>query len=183
VFRLETPRLLLRSFVPADLEPFVAYRSDPLVAKYQGWDAPFPPAAGEKFIREMQDARPGIPGEWCQLAIQLKSSGEMIGDVAVFTKDITPLQAELGFTLARQHQGHGYAAEAVRTVIRHLFRDLNVHRVVAVCDVENHASYRLMERIGMRREAHLVDNEWYKGRWSSEYLYALLAHEWKDGET
>ncbi len=106
----------------------------------------------------------------------------MIGDVAIFTQDGLPLQAELGFTLARDHQGQGYAGEAVRCVLSYLFCDLKVHRVIAVSDVENHASYRLMQRLGMRREGHFIENNWFKNSWSSEYLYALLAREWNNAK-
>ncbi len=70
--RLETPRLVLRSFCDADLDPFVAYRSDPLVARYQGWEAPYSRDMGKKFVDEMKKALPGIPGTWCQIAIELK---------------------------------------------------------------------------------------------------------------
>lgn len=179
---LETPRLLLRSFEDADLEDFLAYRSDPLVAEYQGWDAPYPLEDGQRFIAAMHNCLPGGMDTWCQLAIQEKTSGTLLGDIGIFTSGAHTLQAELGFTLARRHQGRGFASEAVRRVITYLFRSLGVHRVTALCDVENTPSYRLMERVGMRREAHYIENTWFKGRWSSEYLYAVLAREWTEHE-
>ena len=87
-------------------------------------------------------------------------------------------QAEVGFTLSREHQGKGYASEAVSRLLDYAFGDLGLHRVVAITDRENERSFALLERVGMRREGHFVQNAWFKGRWASEYLYALLEDEW-----
>ena len=84
-FYLETPRLVLRSFEDRDAAPFAAYRSDPEVARYQGWEAPFPMENAARFVADMIRARPGMPGAWYQVAIELKSTGEMIGDCAFCT--------------------------------------------------------------------------------------------------
>jgi RimJ/RimL family protein N-acetyltransferase len=118
------------------------------------------------------------PGEWLQLAVELRETGELIGDLAFHTMKSDPRQAYLGYTFARAHWGHGYASEAVQRLLDHLFRDLGLHRVVAECDVLNEASWRLLERLRFRREAHLVENLSFKGRWSSEYHYAMLQKEW-----
>jgi aminoglycoside 6'-N-acetyltransferase len=177
--RLETDRLILRSFQDEDLQPFVAYRSDPEVARYQGWEAPYSPAKAAKFIEELKQTRPGQPGEWCQIAITLKTTGQMIGDCAFHVLAEDPQQAEIGFTLARAYQGQGYATEAVIRLLAYLFDDLKLHRVRAFCDAENLASARLLERVGLRREGHLIENLWFKGRWASEYSYAILNWEWK----
>ena len=175
---LETPRLILRPFQDSDLEPFVAYRSDPEVARYQGWDAPYSLDKAIEFIAEMKLAQPAIQDRWYQLAIELKQSGQLIGDCAFHTLAHDARQAEIGCTLARQHQRQGYAAEAVARLLGYLFRDLGLHRVIASCDADNLASARLLERVGMRREGHFIENIWFKGAWGSEYLYALLQREW-----
>ncbi len=174
---LETPRLLIRLFRDSDLEPFLAYRNDPLVAEYQGWDVPYARENALKFVTEMK-TKQILPGEWLQLAVELRATGETIGDLAVHMTKADPRQAYLGYTFARAHWGHGYASEAVQRLLDHLFRDLDLRRVVAECDVLNDASWRLLERLGFRREAHLVENLWFKGRWSSEYHYAMLQKEW-----
>jgi aminoglycoside 6'-N-acetyltransferase len=170
--------LLLRPFDNGDLEPFVAYRSDPEVARYQGWDAPYSEEQARLFLDDMKKRKPGLPGWWYQIAIELRQSGALIGDCAFCVLADYPQQAEIGFTLAQAYQGRGYAAEAVTRLLDYLFGDLKLHRVRAVCDVENMASSRLLERLGMRREAHFVQNTWFKGRWSSEYWYAILREEW-----
>jgi RimJ/RimL family protein N-acetyltransferase len=102
----------------------------------------------------------------------------MIGDVVFHMMRSDPRQACIGYTLARAHWGQGYATEAVHGLLDYLFRELHLHRVVAECDVLNTASHKLLERLGFRREAHFVDALWFKGRWSSEYHYALLSKEW-----
>jgi RimJ/RimL family protein N-acetyltransferase len=84
----------------------------------------------------------------------------------------------MGFALARGHQGRGLAREAAERVLAYAFDVLGLHRVVAVTDCENTRSAVLLERLGMRREAHFVENIWFKGAWGSEYLYAILRREW-----
>ena len=175
---LETPRLILRPFQDSDLEVFAAYRSDPEVARYQGWDAPYSADKAMEFIAEMKHKQPATQSEWYQFAIELRQSRQLVGDCAFHLLDGDPHQAEIGFTLARQYQRRGYAAEAVTRLLDYLFRDLNLHRVIASCDVDNHASARLLERMGMRCEGHFIENIWFKGSWGSEYLYALLQREW-----
>jgi RimJ/RimL family protein N-acetyltransferase len=178
-FRSETERLILRPFRMEDAEAFAAYRSDPQVAAYQGWEAPYSLEQARHFCAAMSQAVPGIPGEWYQIALELKSNGEMIGELAFFILKGDERQAEIGFTLARRYHGQGYAGEAVERLLAHLLGERRLHRVRANCDVENAASARLLERVGMRREAHLVESLWFKGRWSSEYWYAILQREWE----
>ena len=176
----ETARLILRPFQPSDLEAFAAYRSDPEVAQYQGWSTPYSLEQAANFITEMSQATPCTPGEWYQAAIELKGSpatGTLIGDVAFHMK-ADMRQAYVGFTLARAYQGQGYAHEAVMRLLTYLFDEQKLHRVIATVDVLNTASIRLIERLGLRREAHFIENDWFKGRWSSEYWYAMLEKEW-----
>jgi RimJ/RimL family protein N-acetyltransferase len=178
-FFLETNRLLIRLFHDSDLESFVAYRNDPEVAKYQGWNTPYTLDQGREFIEKMKIAVPGTVGEWFQAAVELKNSGEMIGDVAFFLMKNDPQQVYLGYSFARPHWSHGYASEAVRRLLEYLFVDLSLHRVVAETDVENIPSIRLLERIGFRLEAHHIENIWFKGSYASEYHHALLRREWE----
>lgn len=87
-------------------------------------------------------------------------------------------QAEIGFTFSRAYQGRGLASEAVARLLDYAFGELGLHRVYAITDQENVRSVALLERLGMRREGEFVENAWFKGRWSSEYLYATLRDEW-----
>jgi RimJ/RimL family protein N-acetyltransferase len=179
MIHLETPRLILRPFQESDLEAFAAYRSDPQVARYQGWEAPYTLEQAAAFIREMQSTRPGAPGAWYQIAIERKSTPGLIGDCAFHILANEPRQAEIGFSLSSAFQGQGYATEAVRRLLDYLFGELDLQRVSAICDAENTASARLLERVGMRREGHFIENIWFKGAWGSEYAYAILQKEWK----
>jgi RimJ/RimL family protein N-acetyltransferase len=127
----------------------------------------------------MNTAYPGAAGEWYQLALELKSSGDMVGDVGFQVLKEDHHQAEIGFTLDRAYQGQGYAGEAVRRLLVYLFEELALHRVRANCDPENTASSRLLERVGMRHEGRFVESLWFKGRWASEDWYAILRREWQ----
>ncbi|HMD90150.1 MAG TPA: GNAT family protein [Anaerolineaceae bacterium] len=176
----ETVRLNLRPFQDDDLEPFMAYRSDPLVAQYQGWEAPYPREKAVAFVEEMKNKQPGRQDDWYQIIVTLKPDWQVIGDVAfhILAEDIQ--QAEIAFTLARSFWGYGYASEAASRLLDYLFGELHLHRVRAICDAENLASARVLERLGMRREGAFIENVWFKGKWGSEFLYAILAREWQE---
>jgi len=176
---LESPRLILRPFQDSDLESFLAYRNDPEVAKYQSWSVPYPRESGVQFVDLMQMTNPVSQGEWYQVAVELKSTRDMIGDVAFCTLISDERQALIGYSLARPYWHQGCAFEAVSTLLGYLFEERGLHRVIAECDVDNVASWKLLEKLGFRREAHLVENVYFKGRYGSEYHYAMLAREWR----
>jgi aminoglycoside 6'-N-acetyltransferase len=178
-FPIETPRLILRRFCDADLEPFVAYRNDPEVFRYQGWKIPFTRAEGLQFIDEMKSVAPGDEGKWFQTALELKDSHALIGDVGFGLRRGGHGQAYFGFTLARPYWQQGYAGEAATAVLEYLFSELCLHRIMADCDTANRASWRLLERLGFRREGHHRQSFWLGDRWGDEYLYALLAEDWR----
>jgi RimJ/RimL family protein N-acetyltransferase len=171
-------RVVLRRLQPNDVAEFVAYRSRPEVARYQSWDAPYPRAEGERFVREMTTRDPDTPGEWFQFAVALRESGQLIGDCAAVPQADEPRHCEIGFTIAPAYQGHGYATEAVRLLIGYLF-GLGKHRITATCDARNAASAAVLERVDMRREGHLRQSTWAKGEWTDDLLYALLSEEWE----
>lgn len=172
-----TERVVLRRFQMSDRDAFVAIRNDPEVARYQSWDT-LDQAAAQSFIREMSQAEPGIPGAWFQFAIARRATDELIGDCALHIKQDDPRQAEIGFTLARHAQGQGLASEAVSALLTYVFQTHDVQRVVAICDVRNRGSFALLERLGLRREAHTLQSYWNKGSWTDEYQYAVLRDEW-----
>lgn len=175
---LETRRLVLRRFADQDLAAFLAYLNDPLVARYQSWESYTEPQARE-LIEEQKAREPGRPGEWFTFAVELKETRTLVGHVALSVKPDDPRQAEMGFTFAREYQGRGLAREAAERVLGYVFETLGLHRVVGVTDCENVRSAALLERLGLRREAHFVENIWFKGAWGSEYLYAILRREWE----
>jgi RimJ/RimL family protein N-acetyltransferase len=175
---LTTERLVLRRFRPEDLDAFVAYRSDPQIARYQVWEAPYLAGQAHQFLQHLQNSHPDTPGEWFQFAVTLRHTDRPIGDCAAHVRSDDSHQAEVGFTLAAEHQGHGYATEAVRRLLHYLLVERGKHRVSATCDDRNTRSAALLERVGMRREGHLLESTWSKGEWTNDLLYAVLRREW-----
>ena len=175
--KLDTPRLVLRRFQDADLEAFMAYRNDPEIARYQSWDSISAPRA-QAFITDQKQQEPGTPGQWFQFALELKEPRQLVGDCGLCVLVQDARQAQLGLSLARPQQGRGLATEAMHAVLDYAFINLDLHRVMTIVDVENTASARLMERVGLRREGHFVKHAWFKGHWADEYLYAVLQAEW-----
>ena len=174
---LQTERLLLRRLAEGDLEPFLAYVNDPLVARYQSWESYTEPQARE-VIEKQKTSEPGVPGQWFTFAVELKEARSLIGHVALSVREEDHRQAEVGFTFSRIYQGKGLASEAATAVLDYAFKSMELHRVIAITDCENERSIALLERLRMRREGHFVENIWFKGRWGSEYLYAVLRGEW-----
>jgi len=177
---LQTSRLILRNFQDSDLEAFFAYRNDPEVAKYQGWDFPYPRERAERFIQSIKEVTLPIQGEWIQYAVVLKDTNELIGDLGCHVKNADSRQAVIGFTIASNHWRKGYANESVPILLKFLFEDMNMHRVTADCDANNIASFRLLEKLGFRREAHFVESFHFNGAYSSEFYYGMLQREWRE---
>lgn len=174
----ETARLTARPMVLADLETFVAYRADPEVARFQSWSS-FSLEDGRAFLASLEGRRLGAPAEWCQVALAEHSGGALVGDLAAKVSGSEPREMEVGLTLARDHQGKGYGNEALEGMLEVAFGALGMHRVIAVTDALNHPAAALLARVGMRREAHFHENVFFKGAWGSEFLFAMLEHEWK----
>lgn len=176
---LRTERLVLRRFRESDLAAFLEYRNDPAVARYQGWSWPMSEADGLAFIAGQRSAGPGEPGG-VQIAVALAESDELVGDLYFGLALGDGRQAMIGYSLARRHQGRGYATEAVRGLLGFAFGAAGLHRVTAIVDPRNRASVALLERLGMRREGHFVEAYYdaVHGAWADEYLYALLREEW-----
>lgn len=174
---ITTRRLLLRRFETKDVSAFHAYRNDPKVARYQGWESCTTEEAQE-FVMCQASQPFGIPGEWLQIAIAMRATDQMIGDCAVRIHAQDARQATFGVTFSRVSHGKGFAVEALTALFDHLFLDLHLHRIVADADVENIAAWKLAEQLGMRREGHLRQSLWFKGRWADEYYYAILRDEW-----
>lgn len=151
---LATERLLLRRLQPGDLERFAAYRADPVLARYQGWN-PMRHEEARAFIATML-AQPTLEkGTWHQIAIARRAGDELLGDIGLCVHENG--DAEVGFTLMHEAQGNGFATEALQGLARELFKSPEVGRVVSVTDERNRASMRVLQRLGMkltsRREA------------------------------
>jgi RimJ/RimL family protein N-acetyltransferase len=168
---IETPRLRLRPLVREDLAAEHAIRSSPEVHRWLYTNAFSEDDSRERLERLL--ARPEETG----LTLAVERGGELIGDVSLTVGEHR--QGEIGFIFHPDHQGHGYATEAAGAMLALAFAHYRLHRVCGRLEARNAASARVLEKLGMRREAHLIENEWVKGEWQSELIYALLAREWR----
>ena len=178
---LETERLLLRPFEEGDLEALHAIHSDESVVRWLYNDVRTPEETRALLAHKIAGAALRGEGEWLSAAVALRETGELVGDVSLLWASEAHRQGELGFVFHPSHQGKGYATEASRPMLAFAFEELGLHRVVGRLEPRNAGSARVLEKLGMRREAHLIENEWVKGEWQSELVYALLAREWRDG--
>jgi len=176
---LRTPRLYLRPLTPADIPAIASYRDDPEVARHQSWDR-YSEAQARALVAEMAGRRPGTPGQWFQWGITRggAADGELLGDCGLKILGDEPRLGQIGYTLGRSHQRQGFATEAVRAVLDLAFHQLRLHRVSASVDADNLASLALLERLGLRREAHFRRSEWFKGAWVDDIVHAVLRDEW-----
>jgi RimJ/RimL family protein N-acetyltransferase len=175
---LNTERLILRALTASDAGDLFRYRSDPRVNQFQFW---VPRSIGEvkEFLEHAIAKTVGIPGTWFQLGICLRGSGELLGDCGIHFPEHEPQQVEIGISLAPEHQGHGYASEALRRLFDYIFEEIGMHRVFASVDPANTASLKLLDRLGMRQEAHFVESVYFKGHWVDDVIYGVLDREWK----
>lgn len=175
---IRTERLLLRRFRDSDAESFAAYRTDPEVARYQGWDPPYPLARAREFVDDMATADLDVPGEWLQIAVARAADDRLIGDCGLKPQLDDPRIVDIGFTIDPVHQRQGYAREAVLGLLGMLFNTLGKHRVAASCDARNLASRKVLEAVGMRNEGHLIESTWSMGEWTDDQIFAVLRREW-----
>jgi RimJ/RimL family protein N-acetyltransferase len=176
---IETDRLTLRHSLDTDLDATFAFQGSDETTRFVSYST-----RTRDKVREVLDQRKSFraienDGDQMVLTVVERETGLVIGDMHFWVTSFEHKQAEFGYIFHPEYSGKGYATEASRAVLDVLFTIYGMHRVVAQCDVRNAASYRLMERVGMRREAHFVESSWFKGEWSSSYIYAMLAAEWK----
>ena len=176
-FPLETERLLLREMRADDETAVHEYASDPEVVRLMIW-GPNTREATSEFLTRAFDAQEKWPRAAVGLAIELKSERRMIGSIELRISDEANRTADFGYVLNRKYWGHGYMTEGARAVLNVAFNALKLHRVWATCHAQNRASYRVMEKLGMRREGLFLKNAMEKGEWRDTYLYAVLAEEW-----
>ncbi len=174
---LKTSRLTIRRFGLRDAKALAAYRNDPGVARYQGWDS-CSDSEAKAFIESLQDLAPGTAGRWFQFAIEVSESGELVGDCGLHCPAEDERQGELGFSIASAHQRQGYAKEAITALLEYAFGRLGLRRIHSVTDERNYPAQDLLESLGFRIEGLFRENTWFKGEWASERLYAMLAEEW-----
>ncbi len=179
MLNIETKRLTIRQLRLADLADFHFYRSNPEVTKYQGFDVMTKEQA-ENFINDNLTKHFGKAGEWVQYGIEHIENKQLIGDCAIKLDAYDTRIAEIGITISHLEQKKGYAKEVMMGLLSFLFDTKGVHRVVEIVDAENTASICLLNSIGFRQEGHFIENIFFKGKWGSEYQFAMLKREWDE---
>ena len=176
-----TERLVIRAYTDADLDVVLAYQSLPEVARYIPWQRRTPESMPALMERKVAGTALANDDDVLELAVTLGADGRVIGEVLLFLRSAEHQTGEIGWALDPAHQGRGYATEAAREILRMAFDDVGLRRVIARIDARNVASGRVCERLGMRREAELVENQWINGELTTEVDYGLLRREWRAG--
>lgn len=177
-YPIVTERLRLRPLTLDDTEALHAYRSLPEVCRYVPFTPMSPEVITERILGNWSRTTIENEGEGLTLGVELAAERRVIGDVILFFRSAEDRGGEVGWVLNPDYGGQGYATEAADEVLRLAFEEFGLHRVVARVDGRNVASQRLCTRLGMRREAHLISNEWFKGEWTDEIDFAMLDAEW-----
>ena len=175
---LETARLLLRPLDVADEADVFAYQSDPEIVRYIPWPVRTREAVQAALRAHTGSTRMSETGDGLLLAVVEKSSGTVIGQTNLTIASRADQQGELGYVVSRAFANRGFATEAAKATLDHAFAAVGLHRVTAKIDTRNHASAAVAVKLGMRREAEFREGEWFKGEWSSAWIYAVLQSEW-----
>jgi len=178
-FPIITPRLTLRAFTSADLDELNSFQSRADVARYLYWGPRSRAESAAALAKRVHSSSLSKEGQLLAVAVELTETGQLIGDLNLEYLSSERRQGEIGFVFHPDHHGKGFAAEAATELLRLGFEDLGLHRSIGRCDGRNTASATLMERLGMRKEAHLRENEVVKGEWTDELVFAMLEDEWK----
>jgi len=132
------------------------------------------------FIENRVSPTIDISGTWFQLVIIKKEGDKVIGDVGLHFFDSDNKQVEIGCTIDKNWQKHGYASEALSEIFRYLFKTLDKHRIIASVDPRNENSVKLVEKLGFRKEAHFKESIFQDGEWLDDLVYAMLRKGWRE---
>lgn len=176
--KLETERLILRDFVEDDWQRVLEYQSDPYYLRYYSWTKRTPEDARE-FVGWFLDYQKQVPRIKFQLAVTLKPDQLLIGNCGIRMNKPNAFQADIGYEIDPKHWNHGYATEAAQAIVDYGFCIMGLHRIWSWCVSDNLGSAHVLEKLGMRLEGRLVENEYYRGRYWDTLMYAILADEWE----
>ena len=177
-YPIRTERLLLRPLTSGDVDALHAYRSRADVCRYVPFESMDRRQIADRVAGQWAGTTLTAEGQFLMLGVELAQTGDLVGDVILMFHSRLHRSGEIGYVFDPRFAGRGYATEAARELLRLGFEDLGLHRIVARLDERNDASARVARRLGMRQEARLVDNEMFKGEWTSELDFAMLAAEW-----
>ena len=177
-YTAETARMRLRPYELGDLQSFHDLHGRPDVARYLPWE-PRDREAAERALTRHRNLTVDKDGDGVTLAAIDKETGRLVGEFVLFLRSVEHRRGELGYVLHPDFWGRGLAIEGSLHVLGIAFDVLGLRRVIARIDARNTGSARVLAKIGMRQEAHLVQNELFKGEWSDEDDFAILRSEWE----
>lgn len=175
---LHTSRLVIRAFEPTDVDALYARRNHPEVAKWQTWTLPYTREQAQDLVEHLVAMDGPTTDEWWMGVMAIEGTGEVVGDVAI-NLTWNSRCAEIGYTLAREHWGHGYATEASAAVVEYLFEQVGVTRIAGTLHPENLASAMVLERLGFTHEGHTRLSYWVGDDNSDDWIYGLTRPEWE----
>jgi RimJ/RimL family protein N-acetyltransferase len=178
-YPLRTARLLLRPFSDADFEDVYAIHSRPDVTRYLYAEPGDAAQVRELLDRKVGESRLDDAGQRLSLAVVWPQVDRVIGEIHLEWLSREHRQGEIGFVFHPDHHGQGFATEAAEMALRLGFDGLGLHRIIGRLDSRNIGSARVLDKLGMRREAHFVHDEFFKGEWADQLVYALLDREWR----
>jgi len=176
---LRTRRLLLRPHRREDLDDLVRFHGDAEVVRFLPWPVRNREQTATALETKLGQGRLDRAGQWLVLAVELQQTGRVIGEVLLKLASEQDRQGELGFVLARDAHGQGYASEAAHEMLRVGFESLRLHRITALCVDRNLSSAKLLTRLGMHCEGHFADDVLLDGEWASRLLFAVRAADWR----
>lgn len=166
-------RIRIRDFHPANLDAVHSFAGDAAVTRYTDF-GPNTREESQQFI-SVAVAQAGQAGQTVfNLAVELTRSDRLIGSVSIGITSIEHRRGALGFVFHRSFWPQGYATEAALMLTRFGWDKLDLHRIEAACHPENHASARVLEKVGMQREGRLRDHLLVRGSWRDSLVYAAL---------
>ncbi|TCC43952.1 N-acetyltransferase [Kribbella capetownensis] len=175
---IETDRLTLRRYRDTDYDDLLKLQSNPDVTRFLLYDPKTPEQVKESLAGRLADVPMDTDGQALTVAVILRETGQHVGEVSLFVQNAEHRGGEIGFVFHPEFHGHGFAAEASIELLRIGFEDYAMHRIIGRLDATNTGSASLLKRLGMRHEATFVKNEFLKGRWTDEAVFAMLAEEW-----
>lgn len=175
---IETDRLTLRRYVEDDYDDLLKLQSNPDVTRFLLYDVRTPEQVKETLAGRLADVPMDRDGQALTVAVILRDTGQHVGEVVLFMNSVEQRTGELGYVFHPEFHGRGFAVEASVELLRLGFEQLGMHRIIARLDARNTGSVNLLKRLGLRQEAHFVKNEYLKGEWTDELVFAMLAEEW-----
>ena len=178
---LTTPCLHLREFTFDDWTAVLDYQQDPRYLRYYEWTERTA-ADAQAFVQMFLDFQSAQPRTKFQLAVILKTTGQLIGNCGLRLQSDSTIEADIGYELSPAHWGQGYATEAAQVMVNLGFTEFGLHRISAHCLADNVGSARVLEKVGMQLEGRLREKMVFKNRYWDALLYAILVDEWRKQE-